>query len=145
MDFGTDGLARLPLDGYFGGIQGIAIQADNKIVGGGNNFLLVRILNDVTSNLTNINYGNAPILYPNPVAASSQISIQVSASASANDVLEFLSVTGQLIYSKPMGNAVIENQSISSTLPTGITNGVYLVRISQNGIPGRAAKLVVIK
>lgn len=152
MSFGSEVMVRQFIDGYYGWIHGIKLQVDNKIVAVGNNnhgsgdsFILVRLLNDIISNLTEINYGNAPILSPNPVVASSPLNIQLSGTASANDVLEFHSITGKLIHSKPIGNVILENQTLTTTLPAGISNGVYLVRISQAGIPGRATKLVVIK
>src|SRR5690606_10222086 len=100
---------------------------------------------DAISAINEVNYSNAPQLSPNPALASSEIRIQLSGSASANDILEIQSINGKLLFSMPIGNAVTENQLLTTTLPANITNGIYLVRISQNGIFGGATKLVVIK
>lgn len=150
--FGSGGEARHPLDGMNAFLIGIALQADNKIVGVGNardaqnnmDLMVVRLDNDIANGIVNLDRPDAPELSPNPISGSSQLTIKLSESISNNATLDFYSVTGKLMHSFKIENTVSENQILKVTTSSVLSNGVYLVCVSQNGITSNATKLVII-
>ncbi|MGB6037321.1 MAG: hypothetical protein WBG42_13695 [Cryomorphaceae bacterium] len=107
MSFGIDGQARHELDGYYGMINAIALQADNKVVAAGqarttlNNIelLVLRLENGMPTGLFDQTQLATPSVYPNPARSSGQIAVQLPEALSTNARLEFYSIAGKLIHS----------------------------------------------
>ena len=151
LDFGVDGQARHEIDDYYGMIQGIALQADDKIVGVGsartnlNNleFMVLRLENVMANGISDQPQLSEPTLSPNPVLSSAQITIQFTETLSNNAQLEFYSITGKLVHSVSVSQFVSEGHQITVGIPTNMSEGLYFVSISDNGVRSNAAKLVV--
>jgi uncharacterized delta-60 repeat protein len=152
LTFGIDGQARHELEGYYGMLNAIALQADNKVVGVGqartfpeNNieFMVLRLENDMSTGLFDQAQWAAPRLFPNPVTTSGQITFQLPDELSSNAHMEFYNITGKLAHSIVLGQVVSAGQQCATSVPQNLTQGIYFVSISENGLRSKAAKLVV--
>lgn len=149
--FGTSGLTAINLGNAADEAMGMAIQEDEKIVIAGKSrndgnidFAIVRLLGDHSTAVTEITETSAT-LFPNPVMPGCQVSIEFELSSSGSVEAEIIDALGIQVASMSLGNLHAGAQTSSFTLPSHISQGVYLIRLNENGLKGQVSKLFVTK
>lgn len=149
--FGTNGMTAINMGNAADEAMGIALQEDEKIVIAGKSrndanfdFAIVRLLGDHSTAVTDINATTASF-YPNPVISGSQVSIEYELKSAGSVVAEIIDALGIPVASVSLGNLNAGTQKSIFTLPDNISQGVYLIRLNENGIKGQVSKFIVTK
>jgi uncharacterized delta-60 repeat protein len=134
--FGTNGIALVPILTSNDEANGMAIQADGKLILAGkstnvtNDITVARFNYDAVINVENILSENSTLLYPNPAQQGSTLSFSAQASA-----IKIYDMTGSCVYSaksKSNGNGSVLQ------LPSTLASGFYVVQCGN-----QAMRLVV--
>ena len=126
--FNTDGVATAEVLGFVDEINGIALQADGKLVvagksnnGNENDFVVARFLTSGSDGFTETAALTAN-LAPNPVAAGSTVRVELPAGAGTVRTFELVDVAGRVVADLPLLSSVYLD------IPASVMPGTYVLR-----------------
>jgi uncharacterized delta-60 repeat protein len=134
LSFNTDGVATAEVLGFADEINGIALQADGKLVvagksnnGNENDFVVARFLTDGSNGLNESTYVTAN-LAPNPVVAGNTLRIELPAGAGVVRTFALVDVAGHVVADLPLtGSAYLD-------IPASVLPGTYVLRPLGNNL-----------
>ncbi len=134
LAFNTDGVATAEVLGFVDEINGIALQADGKLVvagksnnGNENDFVVARFLTDGSNGLNESTYVTAN-LAPNPVVAGNTLRIELPAGAGAVRTFALVDVAGRVVADLPL------TSSAYLDIPASVVPGTYVLRPLGNNL-----------
>lgn len=147
--FGENGFAQIELPNHYGLGYAMDIQADEKIIIGGqarslagavNNFIVARLHHSTILSGIAANHSEANLfIYPNPASTSDYISIPIDRKVSS---IEWYTMTGKLIsYSTPVN--FNNSKELIIDLPSEVLQGNYLLRVIYDDYSWSTTKLVI--
>jgi uncharacterized delta-60 repeat protein len=150
--FGEGGVIvhMIPGRNAFG--EGLAIQADGKALLSGqarvdgqnsSDAYIMRLENSFVSAVNEAVYAAAPLLSPNPVRAGSILNINLQDVPQAESVLEIYDITGKRVAAIDLQNKGGMNSAYSLSVPSNLSEGLYLVRVSDSDFTTTASRLVI--
>lgn len=148
--FGTNGLAHFAIPDYYTMIYGMALQADGKILIGGqartpinqNYFFVARLTNDVNTGIAEAYPVNPVVALPNPAAAGAWITLRSDRLVDADARIALVSADGKRVCSYAGSLLHRDGAYVSLQLPTEVAPGAYHVSIEQQGT--RSATTIVV-
>ncbi|MBK9196741.1 MAG: hypothetical protein IPO17_17510 [Flavobacteriales bacterium] len=128
LSFNLDGVATAEVLGFMDEINGIALQADGKLVvagkannGNENDFVVARFLTTGSTGLIG-SPATSALLAPNPVAAGSTLHVELPIGAGMVRMFELVDVAGRLVADLPlMSSAFLD-------IPATVVPGKYVLR-----------------
>lgn len=138
--WGTDGLVQHMLPEYSTMVYAMDLQADGKILVGGqartdmnqNYFFVARLGNN-----TNIGIAdravNTAVLMPNPVAAGNQIKVVTDKTVGNAARITLHSADGRVLTTEQVNQTADQRGTIALELPVGLQPGAYVLTVSDNG------------
>jgi uncharacterized delta-60 repeat protein len=153
MDFGDEGFAQVQLPNLYGLGYAMDIQADEKILIGGqaratagnaNHFVFARLHNSTTISGLFDGVNNLEVqVYPNPSKASELISISLNQNEKRLSTIEWYSIAGLLVSKSNQFNDINKNQSITLSVPIDLNQGTYFLRLVFDDHSSSTAKIVL--
>ena len=150
-DFGTNGVVTTDFFGNPDEALGIALYEDKIIVAGKTrnadsklDFAVARYLNDVGVSVTELENIKDLTVSPNPVKRSGTVNFSYELKQSENVSIELVSITGTTVLALPAGQQSAGVHSNQISLPSGITSGVWFVRVRGSHTLNQATRLIVI-
>ena len=139
LTFGTGGLAQPVIPQYSAMIYAMGIQADGKILIGGqarttsnqNYFLVCRLQNDLSTGVTEVNASAGALVFPDPATASSMVTLQVQEAVQPDARITLFAPDGRTVFSATAAELQHDAQHISIPLPSDITPGIYQLAFQQ--------------
>lgn len=150
MTFGTGGVSLPVIPTYGAMIYAMGVQADGKILVGGqartssnqNYFLLARLENDFSIGVPELSGNTAAMVFPNPATASSTLSMQISETVQPDAQISLYAADGRLVFTSQAGGMQRDAQRIIFQLPVDLAPGIYQLAIQQQGTRRSASLLV---
>ena len=141
MTFGTNGVAQHVIPQYSTMIYAMGIQADGKILIGGqartttnqNYFYIGRLQNDLGTGIMERNASAEALVYPDPATASSTVTLQVSEAVLPGARISLYTADGRLAFTSAVDELQHDAQHISIQLPSALAPGVYQLAFQQQG------------
>jgi len=136
--FGTNGIVRADVAGGFDEANGMAFQADGKVVLAGkgrgdlnNDAVIARLADDVTVGIAQSNSSSEYAVYPNPTVAGQYITIQ--GNFESNVTVQLFDLQSRAISGTSITTKSVDR--IGFNLPTTLAEGTYLLQVntSKNG------------
>jgi uncharacterized delta-60 repeat protein len=139
--FGNNGMIQHQIGDHSTMIYGMDIQADNKIVIGGqartpevqNHFFVARIENELAINITEQEALMA-LVYPNPALVGSELFIQTSAPISSNATITMYTIDGRIVCSFNSSQCSSIAGGLGVKMPNSITPGLYFIEVKDNAM-----------
>lgn len=139
--FGTNGLSHLVIPDYYTMIYAMELQADGKVLIGGqarttvnqNYFFTARLENDLMNSTDDLSDAASGTTYPNPAVAGSNVIVHFIADIQPGARLALYSANGQLVYTHQVHQLQHGARSISFQLPAYLTPGVHQLTLQQAG------------
>jgi len=149
--FGTGGWSQIAIPDYYTMIYGMAVQADGKILIGGqarttvnqNYFYVARIQNDISTGADRLPATSAALVYPNPTVGNSTVTVQVPDAVQSDARISLYAADGRLVFTAPALRLHWDARRISFQLPVDVVPGTYQVSVQQQGTPFVSALLVI--
>ena len=140
--FGTNGLAQHAIPSYYTMIYAMDVQADGKILIGGqarttinqNYFFIARLENDVISGVEELSGISEALVFPNPANQNSTISLRISDAIRSSALIKLYASDGRMVTSISAQQLQRNGTIVNFSLPTGIVPGIYQVAFEQPGI-----------
>jgi uncharacterized delta-60 repeat protein len=148
--FGTDGLVTTDFFGNAEEALGLCLyqnkiilcgktrNADNKL-----DFAVARYLNDVGVSVPKPAVAPTMGAYPNPACPGEEVNVMFHAIAAGKIKVELLNPMGQSVTVSDHDIPQHGNQNIKLLLPTGLTSGLYCIRISKPDSNTEAIKIII--
>lgn len=140
--FGVSGSWVLSLSGGFEDLNGIAMQADGKIMVGGfgaftdNDMILARLLNDSASIISHIgdirNQKQTWSIYPNPAQGREIYLVSKSGTTAAINKIAIYTSTGLEVLNFEKSAILNSSLGLKLNLPQTLSKGMYYVKIISN-------------
>jgi uncharacterized delta-60 repeat protein len=150
--FGNGGVVTTDATMEFDEALGIAVQEDGKLVAAGKfrmdnniNFGVVRYLNELTVSVPEISKIQEVAVIPNPVRRNGNINIAIELSEAQTISLEIINMAGSVIIERSLGNQAAGIFVENFFLPSGISSGLYFIRLKGNGSAYATKKMIVIE
>ncbi len=148
--FGTDGFAQHVIGVYSTMIYAMGIQADGKILIGGqartstnqNYFYLGRLQNELTTGIAELSGLGDALVYPDPATASSMVTMQVSESIKPGALISLYSTDGRLVFMSNTDHLQGDAQHVRFQLPSDIAPGIYQLSFQQQGTRRSSSLLI---
>ncbi len=148
--FDTDGFVQHDIDPYATMIYGMDVQADGKIIVGGqartasnqNYFFTARVLNDIASGVDEPAAASQAFVFPNPVTVRSTVTLQVVEPIQAAAQLSIHAADGRLLGTYTANQFQRTAQGISFQLPAALAPGIYQLAFQQQGTRVTSSLLV---
>jgi len=139
--FGSNGVVQHAIPSYYTMIYAMDVQADGKILIGGqarttinqNYFFIARLENDVISAVKELSSVPAAFVYPNPANMYSTISLRISDAIQSNALIKLYGSDGRMVTSISAQQLQRTGTIVNFNLPTGIAPGIYQVAFEQPG------------
>ncbi|MEO8068271.1 MAG: hypothetical protein ABI599_11315 [Flavobacteriales bacterium] len=149
--FGSNGLAYHVIPDYSTMIYALAMQADGKILIGGqaatpNNdryFFTARLENDVISGIASVPSPTEALAFPNPATAGSLVTLRMAEPIGSDARIELYTADGRDAGSYSAHEFDRAAGGVSLQLPDGLNSGVYQVVLSQTGTRSTSTMLVI--
>jgi uncharacterized delta-60 repeat protein len=138
--WGTDGLVQHMLPEYSTMVYAMDLQADGKILVGGqartdmnqNYFFVARLGNDTFDGIAD-RAVNTAVLMPNPVAAGNQLRVVTDKPVGKAARITLHSADGRVLTTEQLNQAADQRGTIALELPVGLQPGAYVLTVSDNG------------
>ncbi|MBL0126468.1 MAG: hypothetical protein IPP83_03205, partial [Flavobacteriales bacterium] len=148
--FGSNGLAAPVIPDRYAMIYGMDIQADGKILVGGqarttvnvNNFLIARLQNDISNSVADPSGVDQAVAFPNPASAGSFVNLPLTEAIHPGARIELYTADGRRVSSYPAQQLARTAQGVSIQLPTDVAPGIYQLAIEQRD--HRSATTIII-
>lgn len=144
--FGTNGFASAPIGIDFQDANGMALQADGKIVLAGKSsngtnidMAVVRYLGDIANAIDNTSTNNTLSITPNIVSPGCLVTVSISPKYATNVQLNLVNMLGETIFTT---TGTSNDNNIAFTLPSSLKSGIYLLTIG-DGKTQKTQKIVV--
>lgn len=136
--FGSNGLVQHVIPDHYTMIYALEVQADGKILIGGqartvvneNHFFTARLENDLTNGIGDPSDGGSAHVFPNPAVAGSDVTVVVE-DVQPGARLSLFNAEGQLVHTEQVHQLQRTTHSVNFHLPTELTPGVYQLAYSQ--------------
>ncbi|MCC6938284.1 MAG: hypothetical protein IT226_08685 [Flavobacteriales bacterium] len=148
--FGTNGLAAPVIPDRYAMINAMEVQADGRILVGGqarttvnvNNFLIARLQNDITNSVAELSSVDQAYTFPNPASAGSTVTVQLDNALQPIARIELYAADGRRIHSYSVQQLARTAQGVSIQLPTDVAPGIYQLAFGQPG--ARSTSTIII-
>ncbi|MFZ1687416.1 MAG: hypothetical protein WAU70_08350 [Flavobacteriales bacterium] len=149
--FGTNGLAVHVIPDYYTMIYGMAVQADGKILIGGqarttinqNYFFTARLENEVISGIASMPSPTDAVVFPNPTSSGSLVTVHMEGPIQAAERIDLYTADGRLASSYTAQQFDRTAEGVSLELPAGLNPGVYQMVLQQEGKGSTSSMLVI--
>jgi uncharacterized delta-60 repeat protein len=139
--FGNNGLAHHVISGYYTMIYAMAVQADGKILIGGqarttnnqNYFFTARLENDLSTGITDSSGSLEAQVFPNPATPGSMVTMQLSGSISPSAEISLYASDGRMVGSFAAGQFDRNEIGLSFQIPTDLAPGMYQLALQRSG------------
>jgi uncharacterized delta-60 repeat protein len=149
-DFGTNGAVTTDFFGNPDEALGIALYEDKIIVAGKTrnadiklDFAVARYLNDVGVTVPEASAPFDLALSPNPVRMGGTVNLGYELDQAGTVSVELVSILGNSVVISPAGKQAAGKHTLEFNLPSGISTGVYFIRINGAGSLSRNSKLII--
>lgn len=151
ITFGTDGISKIQLTSGVDEALGMALHSNGNIVLAGksrneaNNFdyFLLRMYNDLTISINEIESNTGQMISPNPVAFGRLINLRYNLSEASDVQVEVYNSIGTLVDIIDLGSQNSGKQINSISASSSLAPGSYFVRVRANGELNSVSKLIV--
>ena len=141
VTFGTNGVVQHQLDGYYAMINAMEVQADGKILVGGqartftnqNYFFNARLNNDVVSAIAERSELSEATVFPNPSTAGGVVTMLFQGPIHHDARIELYSADGRLAGTFAAQQLQRTGQGIIVPLATSLNSGIYRMTFQQTG------------
>jgi uncharacterized delta-60 repeat protein len=141
LSFGTNGSVLSDFTNQTQDINGMALQADGKIIAAGKgdftgnrDFLVARYTNDIVSGIEESQNLSSLSIYPNPVAQGGQVLLNLSQSLSPSARLRIYDLSGRIIQTSAVSELIgMDESSYALRLTAGISTGTYILEVDVDG------------
>jgi len=139
--FGTNGLAHYAIGDYYTMIYGLDVQADGKILIGGqartanneNYFFTARLQNDIATGIANLSATAGALVFPNPASVGSRVTLDVVEPIQAGARIDLLAADGRQVGAYRAAQLERNAGRVGLMLPASLTPGVYQLVLQQPG------------
>ncbi len=139
--FGNNGLAAHVIPDYYAMIYALELQADGKILIGGqarttvnqNYFFTVRLENDLANATREVAGATGAQAFPNPAAAGSEVTVYSTQEIQPGARLGLFAANGHLVHTYQVHQLQRDARSHTFRLPADITPGIYQLICEQDG------------
>lgn len=139
--FGTNGLAQPVIPDYYAMIYGLALQADGRILIGGqartpineNFFFIARLQNEIISGAPDAQVPARALISPNPATAGAWVMWSDAAPLRANAALGLYAASGHLVATFRAHQLEQRGNGIGLRLPADLAPGIYHLRLQHEG------------
>ena len=139
--FGNSGTVQHVIPDHYTMIYAMAVQADGKILIGGqarttvneNYFFTARLENDLPNAISEMAGAEGAQAFPNPAAAGSQVIVYFSQDILPGARLGVYAANGQLVHTHRVHQLQRDARSINVPLPADLTPGTYQLVLQQAG------------
>ena len=139
--FGTNGMIVHEIGDHNTMIYGMDIQADNKILVGGqartpevqNHFFVARIQNELAIDVIE-NEILSSLVYPNPAAIGGELTVQIPTSISATGTVSMYAIDGRLLCSMNASQCMNVSGGIGFKVPESATPGIYMIEVKDDNL-----------
>lgn len=139
--FGTAGFAQHVIPQYSTMIYAMGIQADGKILIGGqarttvnqNYFFVGRLQNDLGTGVAELNRMGGTRVYPNPVMANSTVTLLLADAVQPGALISLYAADGRMVHTAQADGLQRDAQHISFQLPADLASGSYQLTFLQLG------------
>ncbi len=139
--FGNNGFVQHVIPDHYVMIYALELQADGKILIGGQArtvvndiyFFTARLENDLTSGIGDPSAGGVGTTYPNPAVAGSEVTVHFTADIQPGARLDLYNANGQLVYTHQVHQLQRDARSVGFQLPTDLSPGAYQLTLQQAG------------
>ena len=141
ITFGTDGVAQHQLDGYYAMINAMEVQADGKILIGGqartftnqNYFFVARLENDVVSAVVERSELTEATAFPKPSTAGTSVTVQFQGPIHHDARIDLYAADGRLSGTYAAKQLQRTAQGIIVPLAASLNTGIYRMTFQQTG------------
>lgn len=141
LDFGDAGHAQPSVDGYYTMINALAVQADGKLLLGGqarttvneNYFYVGRMLNDLSIGVASITVPDGALAFPNPAAAGSMLTLRLPAGSGPLMHVQLMAPDGRSIPPLRTEKADAQGNDLRVQLPGDLAPGRYQLTVDRAG------------
>jgi uncharacterized delta-60 repeat protein len=149
--FGTTGLAHHVIADHYTMIYAMDMQADGKILIGGqartvnndNYFFTARLENDIQSGITDFSTPDNALVFPNPATAGSMVTLHIEGPIQAGARIDLFAADGRLVSSYTAQQFDRSAEGVSLGLSAGLNPGVYHLVLQRTGTHGMSTMLVI--
>lgn len=139
--FGSNGVVQHAIPSYYTMIYAMDVQADGKILIGGqartttnqNYFFMARLENDIMSAVEEYAGQQEALVFPNPANSNSTISLRITDAIQSSALIKLFATDGRMITSITAQQLQRTGNVINFSVPTGISPGIYQVVYEQPG------------
>ena len=150
MTFGTNGIAQHVIPDYSTMIYGMGIQADGKILIGGqartstnqNYFFVGRLQNDLGTGIAELNGPLGALVFPNPATENSTVTMQLPGTILAGARISLYAADGRLVFVSQVDGLQRDAQQISFQLPANLAPGIYQLAFQQEDTRHKASFII---
>lgn len=136
--WGTDGLVQHILPGYSTMVYAMDLQADGKILVGGqartdmnqNYFFVARLGNNTFDGIADGPGSTAAVLMPNPVAAGNLLVVGTAEPVGQDARLTLHSTDGRMVFTKQVRSSMDQQGTVALELPAGLKAGAYVLTVA---------------
>lgn len=149
--FGTNGLVQHQVPDYYTMIYAMDVQADGKILIGGqarttmnqNYFFTARLENDDFSGIADRSATTEVLVMPNPATVGTVVTLLTPSAVQATAQLTLYAADGRQVYTATAQQLQRNAERISFQLPSDLAPGIYQLTMQQ-GAERMAAQLLII-
>lgn len=137
--YGDNGMTLHVIPGYSTMIYAMELQADGKILIGGqarvvavndNSFFIARLENDITSGISDASGSGSAQTFPNPAAAGTEVMVTIPENI-AGAHADLYNMEGQLVHSYRIDQLQRDTRNFRFRLPASLTPGAYQLSVQQ--------------
>ena len=147
--FGSNGSIQHVIPDHYTMIYAMEVQADGKILIGGqartvvndNYFFTARLENDLTNAIGDLTGQESAQVFPNPAVAGSDVIVVVE-DIQPGALLSLFNAEGRLVHTQQVHQLQRSAHSVNFHLPTELTPGVYQLAYSQAGARSTSTILI---
>lgn len=137
--YGDNGMTLHVIPGYSTMIYAMDVQADGKILIGGqarvvavndNSFFIARLENDITSSITDASVRGGAQTFPNPALAGTEVIVTIPEDI-AGARADLYNADGRLVHSYQVRQLQRDARNFSFPLPASLSPGIYQLAVQQ--------------
>ena len=122
-------------------IYGMAVQADGKILVGGqartevnqNYFFIARLGNNTIDGIADRTVNDAAVLMPNPIAAGNLLVVGTAEPVGQDARVTLYAADGRVVFTQQVRSAVDQQGNVALELPAGLKPGAYVLTVADGG------------
>ncbi len=150
--FGDNGLSHVVIPGHSTMIYGMAVQADGKVLIGGqartpsveNHFYVARFSNDLTTGISTSAPVHPLVVFPDPATVGGTVWLEGDADLQPDARISLYGPDGRTVLSTTACLLRQDGKRVEITLPAVLAAGTYQLHIQQQG-SRRSASLILLR